>query len=211
MTQQSTLGERRRTLISSFFITVLIAVALEHSAEPMFEILKTKGLASATDWLMPFIFLVTTMRFYIGNQLYLREIEEAEGLSPLMWLTDFAFILAESFLAIFMAKLCTLTASATSKMGFFTTVMYLLLMDIVWISFQALSGRVTKNWKRSRVPWGWALLNIATVVVLLVSEEILYKPSGLRVAAVVFGISAIVDVYKMDYYGLLRRPQQAPR
>lgn len=200
--------KRRRTVISSFFITVLFGIAFKESAAPIWEILKATGIYNpSVDWILPYIFIITAIRFFIGNQLHLLEIEKEPALSPFIWLLDFGFIVLESFIFIFIAKTCSLKISVNIKAGFFDFIKILLIIDISWLILQILLGIIHKKWKRKVCPLGWAILNIFTIGIILTFsyKDILYNWIGLIILASIFTMAAIIDVIIMDHYGLLRR------
>lgn len=199
--------EKRRTIISSFFITVLTAIALDNCVDAVLKMFAERGLSPNIDWVLPYIFIVTIIRFFMGNQLHLLNIEKQPTLYEGIWLFDFIFIVGESLLFIFVGKTCALENDLNPRQAFFSFIKFLLLIDVLWISLQILMGRVKKKWKREVVPWGWGLLNICTVLFLFLfsCKNILYKDTGLILSGVLFTIAAYIDIKLIDHYGLLKK------
>lgn len=199
--------EKRRTIISSFFITVLTAIALDNCADAISKMFAERGLSPNIDWVLPYIFIVTIIRFFMGNQLHLLNIEKQVSLSEWIWLLDFTVIVVESLLFIFIGKTCSLENGLKVKQTFFSLIIILLLVDVVWISLQILMGRVKKKWKREVVPGGWGLLNMCTVLFLILFsyENILYNNAELILFGALFTIAAYIDVKLIDHYGLLKK------
>lgn len=199
--------ERRKTIISSFFITVLTGIAFDQSTEPLWEIFKEKGLFLGMDWIMPYIFVTITIRFFIGNQLHLLSIEKEPELFEWIWLFDFVFILSEAFILIFAGKACSLNASLSAKTGFFFFIGALLIVDILWVSLQITLGEISVKWKRKKAPLGWLILNTFGVLSLitLTHFDVLYNKIGLILSGTIFTVAAVVDVLMIDYYGLLKK------
>jgi hypothetical protein len=193
----------RRTLISSFFITVLTGLAIEGSIEPLWIVLK-EGLKSM-DLLLGYIFFITTIRFFVGNQLHLYDFEKESDLNDFMWILDFLFILSEHILLIFVAKSCSIDISIESHANFFNFILLILLVDIFWISIQFITNVLWVSWKR-KIPWPWFIINYLTILSFLVITKyfICYSRIGLISCAIIFTIAAIADLYYVDYCNLLR-------
>jgi len=202
--------ERKRTIISSFFITILTGIAFHHSVSPIWEIFREKGLSLSIEWVIPYIFIITTIRFFIGNQLHILNVEKQLDLFEWIWLFDFTFITAEAFILIFAGTSCSLSICLNAKTDFFSFIRLLLIVDIIWIFFQIIFGIINKKWKRKVVPWGWGILNFGTLIFLLILgyKSVLYSKIGLALSGLTFTIATLVDVLLIDHYGLLKKTEK---
>jgi len=197
--------KRKRTLISSFFITVLTGIALGNCVDPIWEIFIKNGFTIGINLILPYIFILTTIRFFVGNQIHLANIEEEPNLFNRIWLFDFLFIVLESFIIIFTSKSCSLEICINTKVDFFFFMILLLSTDVIWIFSQFLLGIIHKRWKRKKIPWQWALLNTITIIlILLIKKNILYCRFEIILLGTIFTIAAIIDVILVDVYGLLK-------
>ena len=77
----------KRNVISSIFIAMLITLAYAETFPPVRESVRTHGLTLGTIILF-FVFFLTSMRFFIGNQLHLLS-ESCVRMRGDMWLYDF--------------------------------------------------------------------------------------------------------------------------
>lgn len=199
--------QRRRTLISSFFITLLIGIAFKFSVGPIWGIFERTRISLSIEWLLPYIFILTAIRFFIGNQLHLLKLEESPNLLGWIWLFDFSFIFLESFILIFVGKSCSLSITLLGRKVFFFFIGVLLFLDVFWILLQGIFGLLNKKWVREIWPWAWGVLNFISgiVLIILAQGDILYKDSGIILMGILLTIAAIIDVFLIDYYGLLKK------
>ena len=196
--------KNNRTLISSFFITVLTGLAIENSIEPLWIVVK-EGLKNI-DLLLGYIFFITTIRFFVGNQLHLYHFEKKSSSNDLMWILDFLFILSEHILLIFAAKSCSIDISTESFGNFFNFILLIILVDIFWVLVQFITNILWVDWKR-KIPWPWFIINSLTILSFLVISNyfICYSRIGLISCTTIFTIAAIADLYYVDHYNLLRQ------
>jgi|SRR3989339_1022328 len=140
--QDTTIVERRN-IIASIFIAMLIGLAYAEMFVPVRESIKSHGLTAGT-LLLGFIFFFTSMRFFIGNQLYLLS-ENVVKMRGDMWLYDFIVITFQTLLLcfFFLGGLSAVDINRHVTIDFvdLLIVLYVLyVVDIAWIFSQWLLG-----------------------------------------------------------------------
>lgn len=191
---------RRRSLISYFWITALSSLAADYGVKNVKEILDLQGFLPIETFGYPFMFFVTLLRFTIGNLLHIRRLEKA-NVSSYIWLFDFTMIFIESLILILLGCYCY-----ENILKFLILLMALCLLDCLWIlsiGFMYLKGL------RSEVPWAWGLLNLASGLFLAnIIFHILPLDFRSFLGSLViigwFTICAIIDLFLVDYYKLLK-------
>lgn len=184
------------------FITILASIALRGGTESLQDIIKNHGFVMIpTIWALPFVFFITLFRFFIGNILHMRTLEKHDRLQPYIWLYDLIFILVESLLFVLMGEFIYVM-----QVHFFTLLTIALFVDGLWIA--SMYPIEKKGW-RPTVPWAWGLLNTVSgvyLVVLLYPGMPWYPLSteAIMLTTIVFSIAAIIDVFLIDHYGLLK-------
>lgn len=198
----------RRNLISTIFLDLLVAVAYSEMVAPVWDSLG--GAHRAATLLLFGIFFLTSIRFVIGNYVHLTGLDPALGSK--VWFHDFAWLALQSLLLIAMGHVCSVEESAKGPIGFVGLLILLYSVDIGWISSQWALGRLSSPWRRPKIPWQWAILNlllIGGIALARVGFADLYAPVSM---SVLFGLSVvgfIVDVFEVDYAGLFRRRRPA--
>ena len=106
----------KRNLLSSFFITLLIALAYQEMIAPVRESLHTSGIKLETLLIMT-IFLLTTMRFFVGNQLHLLS-ESLLKMPGLVWFYDLMAIIIQSVVLTFLGGESSVEANRQTPVNF---------------------------------------------------------------------------------------------
>ena len=162
----SSLSEKRN-VISSIFIAMLITLAYAETFPVVRESVRTYGLTLGTTILF-FVFFLTSMRFFIGNQLHLLS-ETCVRMRGDMWLFDFLVITLQTLVLCFLGGLSSVDINYHVQIDFVGLLIFLYAFDIVWIISQKVLGVLFHSWKRALVPWAWAILNglLVTAVIVL--------------------------------------------
>ena len=191
----------KRNLLSSFFITLLIGLAYQEMVEPVRASVRAFGIRPDTFLLMA-IFFMTSMRFFVGNQLHLLS-ESLATMPGLVWFYDLMIIIAQSVVLIFLGGVSSAEINHEVRVGFIQLLVTLYLIDVIWITSQWLLGKLFPSWRRSFIPWAWAILNsvlILSIMLLNLLVQDLYSISGIVIIFVLNLIAFIVDVILVDYY-----------
>ncbi len=191
----------KRNLLSSFFITLLIALAYQEMIAPVRESLHTSGINLETLLLMA-IFLLTTMRFFVGNQLHLLS-ESLLKMPGLVWFYDLMAIIIQSVVLTFLGGESSVEANRQTPVNFVQLLILLYIIDVVWIASQWILGKLIPSWRRAFIPWAWAILNsvlVICMVVLGIVVKDVFSRAGIISLFVLNLIGFGVDVVLVDSY-----------
>lgn len=198
---------QKRELISSLFLTVLVGLAFQEMIAPVRRSVRIEGITYPT-FVLAAAFVLTSLRFFIGNYLHLREVTCAHRTSGKVWLTDFLMVILQSLVIIFMGGLCSAAANRQASIKFADLLLILCAIDMVWVSLSWISGRRTKTLRREDIPFGWAALN-SMMTMALVSPIWYHKDyhSKLGLSLLLFAgvLAFVVDVIVLDHYGIFDR------
>jgi hypothetical protein len=194
----------KRNLLSSFFITVLIGLAYQEMITPVRDSIRHSGITLGTSLLMA-VFFLTSIRFFIGNQLYLVD-KSLIDMPGLVWFYDLMFIIIQSVLLIFLGGVSSVEANRDTKIGFLELLIALYIIDVVWIISQWLIGKILQSWRRKEIPSPWAYLNAGSVFFMLVLNSLvmdLYTIGGLLFLFVINLGAFVIDIILVDRYKTL--------
>jgi len=195
----------KRNLLSSFFVTLLIALAYQEMIVPVGESVRTSGMTLGTFLLMT-IFFVTTMRFFVGNQLHLLS-ESLVKMPGLVWFYDLMVIIIQSVVLTFLGGVSSVEVNRQTSVDFIQLLIILYVIDVAWIISQWILGKILPKWRRAFIPWAWAILNSILVICMValgffVDDK--YSTFGIIILFVLNFIGFIVDVVLVDYYDALK-------
>jgi len=195
----------KRNLLSSFFVTLLIALAYQEMIVPVGESVRTSGMTLGTFLLMT-IFFVTTMRFFVGNQLHLLS-ESLVKMPGLVWFYDLMVIIIQSVVLTFLGGVSSVEINRQTSVDFIQLLIILYVIDVAWIISQWILGKILPKWRRAFIPWAWAILNSILVICMValgffVDDK--YSTFGIIILFVLNFIGFIVDVVLVDYYDALK-------
>lgn len=196
----------RRNLVSSGFITMLLALAYEQMAAAFRDSLASHGLTLVSAVFFV-VFLLTSMRFFIGNILHLTS-SSLLRLPGLVWLFDFLFITAQTTVLVFIGGTTSDISHMVPGVGFVELLILLYLIDMAWILSQWTLHKVRSVWRRSGFPWPWAVLNTSLVTLLVLGRVIsgdFYSEGMLISLCILSVVGFIVDMVLVDQYGVLAR------
>jgi len=191
----------KRNLLSSFFVTLLIGLAYQEMIAAVRASVRTFGLKADTLLLMA-IFFMTSMRFFVGNQLHLLS-ESLAAMPGLVWFYDLLVIIIQSVILIFLGGVSSAEINQGIHIGFVPLLIALYSIDVVWIASQYLLGKIFPSWRRRFIPWAWAVLNsvlILGIALLRMFIRSLYSIPGIVALFVLNLVAFIVDVILIDYY-----------
>jgi hypothetical protein len=196
-----------KSKLTLFFLTILVGIAIDNFVTTIKPLLDTKFSFSfeyfILYWSMPIIFLITVIRFFIGNILHMIDLEAAvakHGVSPKMWLWDFGFLILEAIIFIWMGMSANITNLCPRR--FIYLFIILLSLDTAWISSTHIFGylgkifKYFKAFKRDTIPWGWAVLNFISglILILVLNSYHLYNYIFFNILLILFVILG-VSVY----------------
>jgi hypothetical protein len=194
----------KRNIISSVFIAMLIGLAYAEMFPPIRESVRAHGLTLGTIILF-FIFFMTSMRFFVGNQLHLLS-ESCLRMRGDMWLYDFLIITYQTLILCFLGGLSSVAINYRVQIDFVDLLIFLYAVDIVWIVSQKLFGLFFKGWNREFIPWAWAILNgllVVGIVVLRLLIDDIFSNQGLIWLGVLSGVAFILDIILIDHYDII--------
>lgn len=210
----------KRNILVDVLLAALIAIAYQEMVTVVRASFHPAGLTWDTAALA-IIFSLTTLRFLIGNQMYLvnPKVQDACGsFAGYLWFFDLSVILLQTVIMVFLGGLAATSenpplASAPIGSGchphFFNLLGLLLLIDMGWILTHWLRKRCLQDCHDFPLHWGWFFLNGGMLLCLLGAyfcwgEPGLYLQPGLNLLLVASAIAFIVDVILLDYYGVIR-------
>jgi hypothetical protein len=195
----------KRNLLSSFFVTLLIALAYQEMILTVKDVSRTDGLNFEIIFL-PATFFFISVRFFVGNQLYLLSDSLLE-LPGLAWLYDLMVIITQCVVLVLLGGLTSVASNRTASITFLDFAILLYVIDVLWVFSQWAIGRVFRRWRRPFIPWAWAILNsllIGSFYVLdLVFADNVYDHVGLTCLLGLNVLGFIVDVVLVDYYDVV--------
>jgi len=194
----------KRNLISSVFIAMLIGVAYQEMIAVTRESIHASGITLGVLVLF-FVFFLTSLRFFIGNQLHLlsKALIEMRGD---VWFYDFIVITFQTILLAFLGGASCVEVCRVARIGFVEILIALYAVDVFWIVSQWVMGRILRRWRRDFVPWAWAILNTVLIVSLLTLRftiDDIYSEGGLIWLGILNAAAFVVDVGLVDYHGVI--------
>jgi hypothetical protein len=163
----------RRSAVSTVFIGFVIGLAITESVASVRDEIGKSGITSK-NFVLFVVFMLTTIRFFIGFQLHLMD-KRLLGMKGQVWFFDFIVIIIETMMLVFMAEVCTVDRSK-SIYSFGGLLALLLATDVVWVFIQWAAGRASPDWRRHQVLWGWG---VSGVILLAVLGLFKLSPGGL--------------------------------
>jgi hypothetical protein len=191
--------ELRRAV--DFFTGFLIAIAFHEAGHHTSDALKRDGLTLET-FVLPAIFFLTALRFFIGNQLYLLKQSFARQHSK-SWYYDVGIVTLQSSVLIFLGNVVTFEEGHRPKIGFVKALVFLYAVDVFWIVSKMCIGRA-KRWAHckpaSESKW-WVALNVGLVGFILLTGWIfgdVYSHEGLILIGIANAVAFVIDVRMTD-------------
>ncbi len=204
--------KKRRSLISYFIFSVVAGGAYIKGLDSFYAM--AGDFALCWDyfkhcWLIPSIFFITLLRFYVGNILHMKVTEDNPPKSSAFpWVVDFSVIMMEFSLFYFMGVSLNLVET------FLRLLLFLCILDVIWLSFNWLIGKIWGKFARRKTPGLWICLNTFCAIFLcyllfcfdgnLYTDQTLVGISGITLAFLIFLIAAVIDAFA-DYYLLLQK------
>jgi hypothetical protein len=158
----------RRVSVASTFVSMLIALAFSEMVLPVKASIAKDGFTLGTS-LLVVVFFLTTLRNWIGNELYLRRPDVVSSVGKI-WLFDFIVIVVESIILVFLATTCSETAAREARVGFVEILLILYAVDVLWVlsmwARQVLLGWLQPSIQTNKIPWWWAGQNFLLIVLI---------------------------------------------
>jgi len=188
----------RRALVAEIGVVVLLGVAFGEMARSVGQSLDEGGVTVGLVCLF-LIFFTTSLRFGIGDHLYLNSAARSEPSWP-FWLSDFVVIAFEVVILIFLGGSATVELVKTSKFGFFPLLITLYAVDFAWVVFTMARQALAKASSGEAPLLQWAVLDVAMVACVLLARWAFgsYTANDALVvlAILAFGVF-VVDVWLM--------------
>lgn len=213
-------ARRRRLLISGVLITGLIAVAYSEPVGTVDKAINTEGVSIESLSLFAVYFL-TVLWFFIGDILHLEEDQLTDVKAQVKWFWDMSFIVLECVILIFLGAVTSLEKNADARLGFFDLLVVLFSVDVTWITSMGVLNWLGNRpaapdwfaglWKRKVVPWGWAALNGAQLVVLLSDDYTAnhrFSTGKLWLLVAMSCLAFVVDVFALNYYMKIKKKKR---
>jgi hypothetical protein len=194
----------KRNLLSSIFVTILLGIAFQEMISPARESFRTNGPSLALIAYLG-VFFLTALRFFIGAQLHLLS-DDLLKQGGKAWFFDFSVISIEMIIMAFMGGVASPQTSQAARITFVGFLVALLALDIIWILAQWALGKTWSSWRRSFIPWRWAILNTALVLSLFLLTLATRGPYSLSFNIGLLVLNAIafaVDVIWTDYFDVI--------
>lgn len=191
----------KRNLLSSFFITLLIGLAYQEMIAPVRVSLRASGLTYGTVVLV-IVFFLTSIRFFVGNQLHLLS-EELAKISGFIWLYDLMMIIIQSMILVILGGISSIEESRVAFLSFHKLLIFLYAVDVVWIASQRILGWCRNTWCRTIIPTAWAYLNTSLIIgILLIAYCVgdMHSTHGLTGLLILSVIGFIIDIALLDIY-----------
>ena len=203
----------KRNLLVDVLLAALIAIAYQEMITTVRASVQEQGLRWGTGNLA-IIFSLTTLRFLIGNQMYLID-KKVQELPGLLWFFDLCVITLQTVIMVFLGGLSSAEVNSPIALqkpatgfhpSFFDLLGLLLVIDMLWI---------LTLWLRKRyIPeldfrWGWFCLNGFVLLCLLGcycrwGRVGLYSSPGLAWLVAANAIAFVWDVILLDISGLIK-------
>ena len=184
----------KRNLVSSVFITILLGIAYQEMIGPAKASLQASGLSFGLVAYFA-VFILTTLRFFIGSQVHISE--HLLEMGGKFWFFDLTFIALEMTVMIFMGSVSSPDASKLARIPFSHYLITLYSIDVAWIVLQWILAKVWKSWARPFFPWAWGLLN-SILILLVISIPSIFggvdTPSGLIAFLAINLVVFVIDV-----------------
>lgn len=194
----------RRNIISSVFVSVLIGLAFQEMVPPVRESVRASGITLGTT-IFFVIFFLTSMRFFIGNQLHLVS-DSLLKMKGVVWFYDLLWIIIQTTVLIFLGGIASVEASRVARVSFVGLLIVLYVVDVLWIISQWLLGKFFGSWHREFIPWVWAGLNISLIVGMAIVRCGVSDPysKSMLLPVLVMNVAAfVIDVVLSDYYDVI--------
>lgn len=204
--------KKRRSLVSYFIFSVVAGGGFIKGLDSFYHM--AGGFALCLDyfkrcWFIPSIFFITLLRFYVGNILHMKISEDNPPRSSAFpWVVDFSVIMMQFSLFYLMG------VSLNSVETFLRILLFLCVLDVIWLSFNWLIGKIWDKFCRGKTPKLWIYLNAVCALFLsyllfwfngdLYTDQTLVGISGITLAFLIFLIAAVIDAFA-DYYLLLKK------
>jgi hypothetical protein len=194
-----------RTTVASTFVSMLIALAYAEMVQPVKASVTNDGFTMGTS-LLVIVFFLTTIRVWIGNEMYLRESNVIAQIGPI-WLFDFMVIVVESMIFVFVAATCSEAAARQARVGFVRLLLLLYIVDVFWV-LSMWVRQIRWPWPSgAKIPWWWACQNVLLIVLIGLPgwwTGDFYSPAMLWLLTITHVGAFIGSVILYDRAGLLK-------
>lgn len=197
---------KNRDLLFGVLMAALIAIAFQEMIDEVWDSVEDKSFGFGTIALAA-IFSLTTLRFLIGNQMYLTQ-PEVQHQNGYLWFLDLLLIISQTLTMVFLGGLASTKVSLSLDYSFFELLGVLYALDLVWILTLWLRKKYIDDWKNFRVPLGWFLLNGVMLLILvgsycLYGKPAIYSDTGLVYLLVINALAFAGDVFLYDHYDVM--------
>ncbi len=205
------LGGDPRSRFAGLFYGVLIGIAFQEAVTPIRADFRLEDGPTLATIVLALVFFLTSVRFLYGNELHLAQVKQHDN--GWVWLIDFAVIVFEAFVMIFLGGICSKQESAVlARYGFFRVLAVLYAIDILWIVLLQWLPTKLSDWnfyphefwkkvERDNVQLQWAGINLAALVLMglvSVAAHDVYSHTSSLIAMLFINFAAfILDVKEL--------------
>jgi len=194
----------KRNTVATVFITILMGMAYVEMFEPIRESVRHNGFTWPTI-LLALTFFFLSMRFFVGNQLHLMN-QNVVSMRGDMWLYDFLLITFETILLCFLGGLMSIEVNHSTKINFVQLMLFLYAVDVAWVLSLWVIGLVAKKWRRTYVPWAWAILNTFVFISIFLLYHFMpdiFSLLGLLLLFLINIFAFFLDIFLIDQHSLI--------
>lgn len=198
----------RKDLLAQLFIVVLIGLAYQEMVPPVRDTVRLQGVTFHLAALFS-IFVLTSLRFFIGAQLHLID-ESITRPRSAIWMFDFLVSVVVMIVFIFLGGLTSVEANEGATFDFVQLLALIYVIDVVWVLLQFVLSKISQRWYRSAIPWQWALINLAALAVIVplyLAERDIFSVRSLAILLVVNAAAFVLDVFVVDYFSVVKEPK----
>jgi len=211
---EGTMAAEKPSIVAEVLVGSLTAVAFEEMVRAIHESAKGEGITWGTGALA-LIFSLTTIRFLVGNLLYLKRATENST-----WFYDLLVIVAQAVALAFLGGLCVREESIQLRFSFFGVLCIVLVIDLCWTfahwvkkrrspqSGEASALQQPDNKQKGDPLTDWLILNSALLAVIGIfyvfcGAEMAYSCFGLAILLVANLLAFFIDHWILKKYGLI--------
>lgn len=156
---QVSISQLRRDLLLDLFVGVVMAIAYHEMIHCVSDSFNQHGIDTGTIMLVV-IFLVTSIRYFLGNRLFLTHPDYAASEKSLRWYLDYTVILVQTIIIAFLGTVCSSYVETRIGLLHYLTALYVI--NVLWIGMSLMVAD-----KRKKVPKVWFAIDLCNIAAFL--------------------------------------------